>query len=300
MELEESMEEYLVAMVQAGCSRATRKQYGWHLARLSGWLAAQGVRDLADVSRSALRAWGAEIREGWAPATCKQATNAARSWLRWCGEEYGIGGDLVSALRVPRVPRRVQRVLSVAEVAAMLDICDGSVKGRRDGALVSLLVDTGLRAGEVCRLQVDDLDLVDGRVLAVVKGGDQRWAYFGQGTGLRLRVWLEARSAVARCAALFVSVGGGQPGQALTRDGLRGILRVLGRQAGVAGVCTHAFRRSFACMMIEAGAPSRVVQLAGRWSNLAMVERYTAGLDAGRVVRQYSAVDWLEGVEDDR
>ena len=148
------------------------RQYRWHLNRLVRWLGLREAVELAHVTRSLLRTWGAGLREEWAPATIKQAVCATRSFFAWCEEEGWLEENPALALRVPRVPRRVQRTLTDDEVRAMLQACDDSPKGRRDAALVSLLLDSGLRASEVCRLAVEDLDLDEGLLVVQVKGGD--------------------------------------------------------------------------------------------------------------------------------
>jgi integrase len=289
VQLSGAVAEFLVALQQMGRSMQTVKQYSWHLARLVVWLDARGVVGLASLSRSLLREWGASLRDGWQPATCRQAVNAVRSWLRWCGSEYGVGGDLVSALVVPRVRVSRQRTLSLAEVRAVISACDESIRGRRDLALVSLLVDTGLRASEVCRLRLDDLDVGAGSLSVEIKGGRTMAGYFGDLTAVRLSRWLEVRQGCS--SAVFVSVGGRTSGQALTACGLRRVLRNLGRLAGVVGVSPHAFRRSFATLALVAGQSTRAVQLLGRWSNVQMVERYSQALEVEQV--RWSVVDGL-------
>lgn len=291
-----AVEEFLTACVAVGRSSATVAAYEWHLWRAVAWLQAAGVVSLAEVDRGALRRWAASNRDGWSAATCRQAVCAGRSWLRWCGEEYGVGGDLVSALAVPRVARRVQRTLSMEEVVLLLAACDDGLVGLRNEALVSVLVDVGLRAAEVCRLAVDGVHLDVGRLDVIVKGGSRSSGWFGMVTGQRLRRWLEVRPAGRGTSAVFVGIGGRTPGQPLTAAGLRCVLRRLGDAAGVPGVSPHAFRRAFACLMTEAGAPSRVVQVAGRWSNIEMVERYTRGMETGRLVRRYSAADFVDSL----
>lgn len=294
MRVRKAQGEFLVGARQEGRSIATVRQYGWHLERLAVWLEEKGVRELEDVDRSMLREWGAGLRDEWAPSTVKQAVCASRAWLRWCHEEGWIGEDPGRALRVPRVPRRIQRVLSVAEIGQMVAACDGSVRGIRDLALVSVLVDSGLRSAELCRLKVADVDLERGVLVVEIKGGSDGYGYLGDVAVERVRAWLGVRLALSGVEEMFVAVGGGRPGRELTTSGLRSVLRRLGARAGVEGVSPHAFRRSFACVMTEAGAPSRVVQLAGRWSNIQMVELYTSGLQAGRIVKQWSAADWIE------
>lgn len=296
MGLDEALSEYIVALRQMGRSRATIRQYGWHLSRLVAWLSLRDVVILDGVTRSLLRLWGAECTEGWGPATCKQAFWAVRGWCRWCQEEGLVECDHGSALRIPRVPRRQQRTLSVVEVRAMLGACDcGSVIGRRDAAVVSVLVDSGLRSAELCRLQLADVDVESGRLVVVVKGGDERFGYFGVRTADRLRSWYEVRDCRLGVGHVFVSVGGSQRGRGLTRDGLRVVLRRIGERAGVAGVSPHALRRSFATLLTEGGAPSRAVQVLGRWSNIQMVERYTMAVSSDELGRSYSAIDFAEG-----
>lgn len=288
---------YLISGRQAGLSDTTLKQYRWHLVRMTNWLLDRGVDRVTDVSRDLLREWGAGLRDNWSPATVKQAISAARAFFRWAHDEGIINSDPGRALKVPRVPKRIQRTITSAEVAALLGTCDvDTTKGVRDAAIVLLLVDTGLRASEVCRAQVTKLDLEARRLVVVVKGGHEGLARFGQATAWRLAAWLKVRSRVAvdGVRTVFVSVGGNTPGRALTTRGLRSILRRRGDLAGVAGVTTHAFRRGFACITHQLGAPSRQVMSTGRWSHIREVERYTRALEADDFYSRWSPADHIE------
>jgi integrase len=82
--------------------------------------------------------------------------------------------------------------------------------------------------------------------------------------------------------AVFVGVGGSKPGQRLTTSGLRVIVRKWGDGAGLGQISPHVFRRTFATLATIGGAPSRMVQLAGRWSRIEEVERYTRALTLDR------------------
>ena len=134
MRLDSAVEEYLTGARQEGKSPTTVRHYRWHLNRLVRWLGIREAVELAHVTRSLLRTWGAGLREEWAPATIKQAVCATRSFFAWCTEEGWLEENPALALRVPRVPRRVQRTLTDEEVRAMLRACDDSPKGRRDAA----------------------------------------------------------------------------------------------------------------------------------------------------------------------
>ena len=285
---------YLIAQRQAGKSDATLQQYGYHLGKMATWLGEAGVLFVAEVQREDLRAWGATLRDTWSPATIKGAVCAARSFFRWCKDDDLLTYNPALALKVPRVPVRAQRTLTAAEITTLLAGCPDSLRGTRDAALVALLLDTGLRNAEICRLRLPDLDLQHRHLLVRIKGGDEAFGYFGSACSKRLQAWLRVRHARAGVQTVFVSVGGNTPGCALTERGLRLALKRLGQRAGVPGVCPHAFRRSFATLMLLNGAPSRIVQLAGRWSDLRMVERYSQQLDASSVYGRWSPLDGLE------
>lgn len=299
--LRKAVKSYLVAGRQAGLSDTTLKQYEWHLVRMTNWLldhpTSGGVDRVADVTRDLLREWGAGLRDAWSPATVKQAVGAARAFFRWCYEEGIIDSDPGRALRVPKVPKRVQRTITAGEVALLLGACDlNTAKGARDAAIVLLLVDTGLRASEVCRCEVTKLELERRRLVVRVKGGHDGLARFGKATAWRLAAWLNVRSSVAveGIGNVFVSVGGNTPGRALTVRGLRSVLGRLGDVAGVAGVTTHAFRRGFACITHQLGAPSRQVMGVGRWAHIREVERYTRSLEIEGFYDRWSPADHIE------
>jgi integrase/recombinase XerD len=273
------MSVYLVAKRQEGLATTTLDRYEWHLKRLIVWLADQDVVELDQVSRDVLREWGAGLYDTWAPATIKQAVCSCRSFFTWCCADELIASDPSQALKLPSVPARVQRTVTTDEFALMVAGCDEStIKGLRDVALISLLMDSGLRNAELCRLDIGDLDLAERLLTVKVKGGSIDYGFFGQSTADRLRVWLSVRAAVEDERALFVSVGGGTPGCRLTPRGLRIVVVRIGEAVGVLGVSPHSFRRGFALAASLAGAPARVVMAAGRWSNIDMVVRYTLAM----------------------
>jgi len=171
--------------------------------------------------------------------------------------------------------------------------CGDSPRGRRDAGLVALLLDSGLRAKEICSLQLADVYLERHSFAVRVKGGDERIGYFGHACCKHLQAWIDVRQPHPGVSTLFVSVGGNTPGQPLTTGGLWAALRRLGKRAGISKVSPHAFRRAFATLMTRNGAPTKVVQLAGRWGHIGMVELYTQALDGSAVYAQFSPLDRL-------
>lgn len=300
-EIELTIKEHLLARRQGGSSPTTITLYTIRLGQFAEWLSGRGVIRLSDLSRLLLREWGVSLNPAWSPGTTRNAVIVVKGFLNWCYAEGLITDEkLVTALHAPKVKLRAQRTLTAADVQRLLDACDYTMFGLREAAIVSLMVDSGLRASEVCRVKVGDLifdfPVGDQRVnmLQVVgKGGDQKPVYFSDATADRLRAWLDVRGANPDTETLFVSLGGNTPFCALGRHGLCHALKELGNRAGVPGVTPHSLRRTFAVLMIAGGAPTRVVQMLGRWSSLRMVERYTQALEVGTAFAQYAAMGYV-------
>ncbi len=292
--LRQLMDEFLLAGQANGWSPLTVRQYERHLAWLAGWLEEHGATTLEE--------------ERWSPATCKVAVTVLHSWLRFCEEEGHGGGSLVSAVKVPRVPETVQRAVDRHEVEALLHACEepatsgltpaqAEAARLRNAAIVAVLFDSILRASELCGLDVGDVYLERLRLAVRRKGGKEQLVRFSDRTGEYLAGWLGVRDgfAAAGVSALFVSITGNTPGQRLTGNGLRIVIKRLGERAGVAGLSPHAFRRGGTVQAIELGAPNRMVQLHGGWSKEAMVTVYSRTLMADERFDAYQPMRAVNG-----
>jgi site-specific recombinase XerD len=306
MELGEAIEQFLVAGRQAGYSRETIKSYGSHLRRLKQWLAEHEIERVEELTRPIVREWGAAIREDWQATTTRGAITSARSCFQWLHREEMLDADLATALKIPRVPDKAQRTLSVNELNKLLTVCEvpaerGLTEHQafaatvRNAAILTLLFDSMIRSCELVALKVEDVDTDAKQVIVRAgKGGKGRVGVFGPVTAEALRVWLQARDAAPGVTELFVGIGGLTPRQPMTTSGLRVTLRRLGERAGLEGISPHAFRRGGAATATLRGAPSRLVQVWGGWSNIRMVELYTRMLqmdpEVVAVFQRYSPV----------
>lgn len=305
-----AIHEFLVAGRAGGWSAATVHQYGWHLERWRAWLAERAVVDLEGISRSLLREYGASLADQYEPATRRVAAIALRSLLNWLAEEEEIAEAkrLASAVKPPKVPPRVQRTMELTEVEAMLRACDapygagmtpaqGDATRSRNAAIVAVLFDCLLRASELCRLDVQHVYLERRRLEVRGKGGGEALVRFSAATGEYLAAWLAVREGYAAAGetALFTAITGNQPGQRLTTNGLRIVVRKLGERAGVENVSPHAFRRGGAVQAVENGAPDRMLQLHARWAKTDMIETYTRALRADERFDDYSPMRSLNG-----
>lgn len=306
MRLEEACGQFLLSGRAGGWSEATEAQYRWQLQRWRSVMADKGIVDVDQVTASALREFGAGLAGRFALSTRRTAAISLRGFLKWCQSEelLEIGDKLAKGVKAPKVPRQAQRTVSSAEVEQLFDACVEPVKNGlsqaaadaarlRNAAIISLLFDSLLRSHELCRLVTADLDLDRQRVLVRGKGGKKSWVRYGADTAERLRAWLAVRQTVAKSDLLFVGCGGSTPGKGLTPNGLRAILKRIGKRAGVEDLTTHAFRRGGAVAQLEAGAPSRLVQMHGRWDDIRMIEVYTQQLEADSLFDRYSPIEQL-------
>lgn len=233
--------------------------------------------DLSTLTAEQLRRW-LYSQKTWGDSQRYLVYSAVRAYLSW---RYGpIHPALSLKIKVSRPGP--QRTLDQDQVRRLLETFDTSTPhGTRNLAITCLLLDTGLRASEVCNLEYRYLDLKQRSLSVIVKGGKWGSAVYSEYTRQSLISWLPIRTALTRpkYKFMFCGIGGTTPGGKLTVSGLRCIIRQWGVVAGIGPLSTHDFRRTFATLAVRLGAPTRLVQLAGRWSNLDMVERYTQALE---------------------
>lgn len=274
--MQEAIAEW-VNWLKVSCSERTVYGYEKHLVALDktaphrrpeDWTKAELLQHLSD-KRAA----------GNGDAAIKQIVGALKNFFAYtCGH-----ASPAKDLPYPKVKKKLQRVLDVDEVLRLMAACDRETGvGVRDLAIITLMLDTGLRATETCRLELSRVNLHMRMVTVVIKGGDEAVGVFSRTTLRNLERWLSIRPNHARpeCDTFFVSIGGTRPGTTMTRGGLKRAFSYIGDRARVEGFSPHTLRRTFATVAIRSGAPTRVVQVAGRWSDVLMVERYTATITA--------------------
>lgn len=261
------VERFLASNPYSAATRETYRRILYLLVELS---------DLEKLDAAGLVDW-VQGHDGWGNSQQYVALMASRKFLSWL---FGITHQAISA-RIKRVHPRRQRVLTAGNALELLASFDPRIpKGARDLAIVALGLDTGLRASEICRLKLADVDLSTRTLEVVVKGGDWGVGIFSPETAQYIGAWIALRKADPGVGELFTST---RSGKAMTRCGLTCIFRKWGLKLGMK-LSPHDLRRSFATLSTIFGAPSRVVQAAGRWSDISMVEHYTQSIDPAEIV----------------
>ncbi|MGI9097327.1 MAG: site-specific integrase [Solirubrobacteraceae bacterium] len=185
----------------------------------------------------------------------KMTVTALRSLLGFLHVEGLIAQSLVGAVpsaaswRLSGLPR----ALEPEQVRRLLDSCDRSARtGRRDLAILTMLVRLGLRAGEVAGLRLEDVDWRAGEVVVVGKGRRAERLPLPVDVGEAITSYLrDGRPSSAQDRSLFVRVKA--PHRGLTSGGVTQVVVSAGRRAGLGPIHAHRLRHSAATQMLRAG-----------------------------------------------
>ena len=168
--------------VERGLAANTIASYRRDLRRYVGYLAAAGVRTLAEIAESDVAGFLAALREGDDDHPPLSATSAARAVVavrglhRFALLDGLVAGDVAAEVRPPTPARRLPKAVPVESVVALIEAA-GTVegpRGLRDRALLELLYGTGARISEAVGLAVDDVDRGQAVVRLAGKGGKER------------------------------------------------------------------------------------------------------------------------------
>ncbi|HEY5527841.1 MAG TPA: site-specific tyrosine recombinase XerD [Thermoleophilia bacterium] len=274
--VETALAVYLRALrLERGLSERTIDAYRRDLTQLDSFLREHGT-DLERAEAEDLRVFLAA--HDWRSATRARKTAAMRSFYRSRLLSGASAKDPTQSLATPRHESNLPHVLSVQEVERLLEKPRTTPNGLRDRAMLEVLYGAGLRASEVLRLRLQDIDLDVGFVRAIGKGDKERVVPLGRKALEALRAYNERGRPFLggpgrlKSGELFLNVRG----RRLSRQGLHLIIKRYAREAGLPGdVSAHTLRHSFATHLLEGGADLRAVQEMLGHADLSTTQIYT-------------------------
>lgn len=175
------------------------------------------------------------------------------SFFAWLEDENYILKNPVRRIHKIRTTKAVKETYSDEALELLRDNC-GNL---RDLAIIDLLASTGMRVGELVRLNIEDIDFENRECVVFGKGNKERPVYFDARTKIHLKNYLESRT--DKNPALFVSLF--KPYNRLEISGVEIRLRKLGKFLGIPKVHPHKFRRTLATKAIDKGMPIEQVQM---------------------------------------
>ena len=246
----ELLERFLSTKRLEGRSERTIKYYRTSISKM---LEAVGKSVMA-ITTDDLRAYLADYqsRPTVSKATVDNQRRNLGTFFAWLEEEDYILKSPVRRIHKIKTTVAVREAYTDDEMERLRDACENS----RDLAIIDVLASTGMRIGELVKLNRDDIDFTERECLVLGKGDKERMVYFDARAKLHLKVYLDSRTDDNE--ALFVCLRA--PRNRVTINGIELRVRELGRKVGIKKCHPHKFRRTMATVAIDKGMPIEQVQ----------------------------------------
>ena len=243
-------EEFLSAKQVEGCSERSVNYYSSTLDNLIKNL----EKPFNQIETEDLRVYLSEYQKknNASKQTIDNIRRILSSFFTWLEDEDYILKSPVRRIHKIKTMKQVKETYSDEALERLRDNC----KTIRDLALIDMLASTGMRVGELVKLNRVDVDFVNRECVVLGKGSKERVVYFDARTKLHLQNYLNSRTDDNE--ALFVSLL--EPHNRLEIAGVEIMLRKLGRSLEINKVHPHKFRRTLATRAIDKGMPIEQVQ----------------------------------------
>ena len=249
-ENEQFLNSFISAKKIEGCSDKTLAYYRNTIERLLVTLSMA----ICHITTSDIRTYLSDYQEEHqsSKVTIDNMRRIFSSFFAWLEDEDYIAKSPVRRIHKVKTDSLVKEVLSDEQLEQLRDSCTN----KRDLAIIDFLSSTGIRVGELVKLNREDIDFHERQCVVFGKGNKERVVYFNARTKLHLQQYLNGRT--DDNPALFVSLH--SPHTRLTISGVEVKIRKLGQALSIPKVHPHKFRRTLATMAIDKGMPIEQVQ----------------------------------------
>ena len=244
------LEIFLSAKLVEGCSSKTINYYGTTVRQLFKYM----PKPVTDYSTDDLRAYLAvyQKKHKASKVTVDNLRRIFSSFFSWLEDEDFILKSPVRRIHKVKTGEQIKETISDENLEVLRDNCRNS----RDLAIIDLLASTGMRVGELVKLNRADVNFNERECIVFGKGNKERVVYFNARAKIHLLQYLKSRK--DKNQALFVSLD--KPHDRLQISGVEMRLRELGRNLKIPRIHPHKFRRTLATVAIDKGMPVEQVQ----------------------------------------
>ena len=244
------LHSFLSAKKIEGCSEKSLKYYFSTIEALFNKL----NKNISDISTNDLRIYLSDYQEknGSSKVTIDNIRRIFSSFFSWLEDEDYILKSPVRRIHKVKTAQTIKEILTDEEIEKLRD----NTNNIRNLAIVEILSSTGMRVGELVKINTKDIDFQERSCIVIGKGNKQREVYFDARTKIHLLEYINSRKDTEE--ALFVSFS--KPNKRLTINSIESILRNLGKKCNINKVHPHKFRRTLATMAIDKGMPIEQVQ----------------------------------------
>ncbi|MEZ4864134.1 MAG: tyrosine-type recombinase/integrase [Caldilineaceae bacterium] len=269
---------------------ATRKNYNHILSQFLSWCSEQSIDLLTEITAVSVRRYLAGMANRGLSGTYQHNHyRALRTFFVYCVRDELLAASPMRQVRAPKVEQKLPKVFGAGDIETILKACETL----RDRTICLFLLDSGLRAAELCSLDVGDIDMQSG-VVVVEKGKQQKERIVIVGAQVRklYRRYLAQRRRPGPSAPAFVAERGGDR---LTVNALIQLMRRLRLASGIENCSAHTFRRTFATNSLRSGINIYVLAKLMGHSDIQVLRRYLeiSQEDLEEAHRQHGPVDKL-------
>ena len=253
-QIKETNDNYINIFLSAkeieGCSTRTLKYYREIIEKLINTI----DKPIKEIQTEEIRKYLADYKENTRcnAITIDNLRRVLSSFFAWLEDEDYIIKSPVRRIHKVKTPTIIKETLTDENLEKLRDTSNCI----RDLVLIELLYSTGIRVGELIKLNISDINFEDRSCKVFGKGNKQREVYFDARTKIHLKQYINTRKDGNE--ALFVSKN--KPHQRLSIAGIELIVRKLGLETEISKVHPHKFRRTLATMAIDKGMPIEQVQ----------------------------------------
>ena len=253
----------------------TIRAYGQDIDRMIEFFEDSGLLLWGGITPHEARRFSARLHgTGLSAKSIQRILSSARSLYGYLLGIKLVDANPFSSVRAPRAEKRLPRTLDVDQVGALLEIRDSGALASRDRAIMELIYSSGLRLGELCALNQQDLMLDRGLVRVTGKGNKTREIPVGRLADNALKKWLQHRNSMhlQDHEAVFVS----QQGKRIRPRTVQARIKHWALKQGVTvPVTPHMLRHSFASHLLESSGELRSVQELLGHANISSTQIYT-------------------------
>lgn len=247
---QELLDSFISAKRIEGCSEKTLTYYH---NTITTWLK-DISKDIAEITTNDIRSYLSEFqaKNNSSRTTIDNIRRIFSSFFSWLEDEDYIVKSPVRRIHKVKSEITVKETINDEDLETLRDSCTEI----RDLAMVDFLVSTGVRVGELVKINISDINFNERQCVVLGKGNKERTVYFNARAKIHLQNYLSSRTDPN--PALFVSLS--KPNSRLTISGVENRIRILGKEAKIGRVHPHKFRRTLATMAIDKGMPIEQVQ----------------------------------------
>jgi len=252
MDFEKTLDKFIKGLKDKGRSNSTVVAYHKDISQLNDFLSKQGIKNYAKVSLNHLNDWKEQFnKKGYAPKSVSRKINSLKTFFSFLAEEDVVAENVSSGVNHPVIEAKAPRILKVTEYRALRDAC---YSDKRLFAIVELLLQTGMRIGELARIRIKDLKFSDsgtGEInIPAFENEHQRVIPFNLRAQEAVKGYLKVRdNDKAQTDIVFIT----KTGRNFLIRNIRSAINQCFKKAGIKNATVNDLRHTYAAVQIRAG-----------------------------------------------